>query len=451
MRLSFVFVAMALFAAACSSGDGWLTEGESPSGSDASLEDAARSALLILDDFPSGWTSSPPSEDEYDLDLSGECEILAQDELPGAVASAESDEFAGPDKQQVQSEVSVLRSDDSAQETLRLHDGAMSRCHGELETTLQAVWREVIGDWVEEAGGDPDDLGNVTVDVGGLSFPRLGGSSSAYRFTVDAQASFQSLHLVIDWVLIRQGSMLGVISYYSVGEADMDQEESLARIVADRLERANVGLEGGGFPPEESPTPTAQPTSVRTPTPEWTPSTVTFGRASVDDDPGRGPNDATVTIIEFADFQCPYCARFDAETLPQILENYGDRIRFVYRDFPLTSLHEYALKAAEASECAHDQGAYWEYHDLLFQNQSALDEASLKNYAASLGLDTAAFDQCLDSDSKKSEVQKDYQDGIAAGVQGTPAFFVNGELISGAQPYAVLQSAIEAALAAGDY
>jgi len=167
---------------------------------------------------------------------------------------------------------------------------------------------------------------------------------------------------------------------------------------------------------------------------------------SVDDDPGIGPEDAPVTIIEFSDFQCPYCARFQSETLPQILSNYGDRVRFVYRDFPLTSLHQYAVKAAEASECADDQGAYWKYHDLLFQNQSALDDASLKNYAASLGLDTAAFNQCLDSDSNVSEIQKDYQDGITAGVQGTPAFFVNGVLIEGAQPYSVFQAAIEAAL-----
>ena len=169
---------------------------------------------------------------------------------------------------------------------------------------------------------------------------------------------------------------------------------------------------------------------------------------SVDDDPSIGAADAPVTIVEFSDFQCPYCARFQSETLPQIIQNYGDRVRFVYRDFPLTSLHANALKAAEASECADDQGAYWKYHDLLFQNQSALDDASLKNYAATLGLDTTAFNQCLDSDEKMSEVQKDYQDGITAGVQGTPAFFVNGNLIEGAQPYSAFQAAIEAALAA---
>jgi protein-disulfide isomerase len=172
---------------------------------------------------------------------------------------------------------------------------------------------------------------------------------------------------------------------------------------------------------------------------------------SVDDDPGRGPEDAAVTIVEFSDFQCPYCARFQEETLPQILSNYGDQVRFVYRDFPLTSLHANALKAAEASECADDQGKYWEYHDLLFQNQTALDDESLKGYAASLELDTTAFDDCLASGKYTQEVAKDLQDGTEAGVQGTPSFFINGTPIRGAQPYQAFQAAIEAALAeAGD-
>jgi protein-disulfide isomerase len=194
--------------------------------------------------------------------------------------------------------------------------------------------------------------------------------------------------------------------------------------------------EGGGGQPAVVAQPTAGPTPTVGPV-----------NVSVDDDPSIGPADAPVTIIEFSDFQCPYCARFQSDTLPQILSNYGDRVRFVYRDFPLTSLHANALKAAEASECADDQGAYWKYHDLLFQNQSALDDASLKNYAASLGLDTATFNQCLDSDKYLSEVQKDEQDGIAAGVQGTPSFFINGMPLTGAQPYSVFQAAIESALA----
>jgi protein-disulfide isomerase len=117
------------------------------------------------------------------------------------------------------------------------------------------------------------------------------------------------------------------------------------------------------------------------------------------------------------------------------MQTYGDEIRFVYRDFPLTSLHQYAEKAAEASECADDQGKFWEYHDLLFANQSALDVDSLKSYAAQLGLDTAKFNDCLDSGKQTSEVQKDAADAQAAGATGTPAFFVNGLLVSGALPF----------------
>jgi len=198
--------------------------------------------------------------------------------------------------------------------------------------------------------------------------------------------------------------------------------------------------DGGGAAAQVAAQPTLAAVAVQ-------PTAAPLVDATVDDDPGQGPEDAAVTVIEFSDFQCPYCARFYTETLTQIIENYGDRIRFVYRDFPLTSLHANALKAAEASECADDQGKYWEYHDLLFQNQAALDVDSLKSYATSLGLDAAAFNDCLDTDEHMDEVRKDVQDGIAAGVEGTPAFFINGQLVSGAQPYAAFQSIIEAALA----
>ncbi len=169
---------------------------------------------------------------------------------------------------------------------------------------------------------------------------------------------------------------------------------------------------------------------------------------SADDDPARGPLAAHVTIIEFADFQCPYCGRFHAQTLPQILQAYGDRVRFVYRDFPLTDVHAFAEKAAEAGECAHDQDGFWKYHDVLFGNQGALDRASLGRYAQTVGLDMAAFNGCLDSGKYAAEVASDLRAGVAAGVNGTPAFFVNGRPISGAQPYAVFKAAIDAALLA---
>ena len=105
------------------------------------------------------------------------------------------------------------------------------------------------------------------------------------------------------------------------------------------------------------------------------------------------------------------------------------------RDFPLNAIHPHAQKAAEATECADDQGKFWEYHDAVFANQSAIDVESLKGYAAQLDLDTGAFDDCLDEGKQSSEVEKDAEDGRAAGVSGTPAFFVNGELVSGAIPF----------------
>jgi len=107
----------------------------------------------------------------------------------------------------------------------------------------------------------------------------------------------------------------------------------------------------------------------------------------------------------------------------------------VYRDFPLTSIHQYAQKAAEATECADEQGKFWEYHDLVFANQSAIDVDSLKGYAEQLGLDTATFNDCLDNGEQSAEVEKDVQDAQSYGASGTPAFFINGRLVSGALPF----------------
>jgi len=178
---------------------------------------------------------------------------------------------------------------------------------------------------------------------------------------------------------------------------------------------------------------------------------------TADDDTFLGPADAPVTIIEFSDFQCPFCKRFRDQTLDQILQTYEGRVRLVYRDFPLTSIHLWAEVAAEAGECADEQGKFWPYHDLTFANQTTLNQqlqargldgvlGSLKGYAAQLGLDTAAFNDCVDSGKYTQEVQKDYDDGLAAGVTGTPAFYINGRQVIGAQPFASFQAAIDAAL-----
>jgi len=151
---------------------------------------------------------------------------------------------------------------------------------------------------------------------------------------------------------------------------------------------------------------------------------------SIDDDPYLGSKDAKVTIIEFSDFECPACKRAEP-VVKQVTSYYGDKILFVYRDFPIYQLHPFAQKAAEASECAFEQDKYWEMHDKLFDNQDALDVSSLKRYAREIGLDGAQFDSCLDSSKYQSEVEKDANDGVKAGVQGTPTFFINGKQYTG--------------------
>lgn len=164
--------------------------------------------------------------------------------------------------------------------------------------------------------------------------------------------------------------------------------------------------------------------------------------------PSLGDEDAPVTIIEFSDFECPFCKRFKDQTFPQIKANYIDtgKVRMVFRHYPLP-FHTNAQKAHEAALCADDQGQFWEYHDTLFANQQSLGVAALKQYAVTLGLNAATFNECLDSGKYAQAVQDDLAAGSAAGVSGTPSFFVNGQLVVGAQPYSAFQQAIEAALA----
>jgi protein-disulfide isomerase len=131
--------------------------------------------------------------------------------------------------------------------------------------------------------------------------------------------------------------------------------------------------------------------------------------------------------------------------LTQVRETYKDQVKIVYKDFPL-AIHANAQKAAEASRCAGEQGKYWEYHDVLFANGNALAVANLKKFAADLKFDTAKFDTCLDSGKYAQAVAKDVAEGSRAGVSGTPAFFVNGRFLSGAQPFSAFQDAIEEAL-----
>ena len=161
--------------------------------------------------------------------------------------------------------------------------------------------------------------------------------------------------------------------------------------------------------------------------------------------PSKGPAGAPITIVEFSDFQCPYCSRAE-ETVGKVMKAYDGKVRVVFRDFPLP-IHPQAVKAAEAAHCAGDQGKYWEMHEKLFANQKALEPAALKGYAKDIGLDQAKFDKCLDSGDKTKIVETNRKAGEKVGVTGTPAFFVNGVQLTGAQPFEEFKTIIDSELA----
>lgn len=160
----------------------------------------------------------------------------------------------------------------------------------------------------------------------------------------------------------------------------------------------------------------------------------------------RGESNAAVTLVEFSDFQCPFCSRFHP-TVTQILDEYSDEVRWVYKHFPLDALHPQARPSAEASECAAEQGKFWEFGDALFENQSGLSSDYYTELARDLGLNLDQFNKCASTRKYKDKIEADYQLGIRLGVRGTPATFVNGELLVGAVPYSSMKGAIEKALA----
>jgi len=183
-------------------------------------------------------------------------------------------------------------------------------------------------------------------------------------------------------------------------------------------------------------------------------------RVSLDDDPVKGNPDAPVTVVEYSDFQCPFCLRFFQQTLPLIEENYIDtgKIKFVYKDLPLDSLHPNARAAHIAAECADEQGKFWKYHDVLFKKQpqwSNLASSKLQNkfteFATNMGLKAAKFKSCMQSPNIADEVNKDTLDAFSYGVTGTPTFFIGNEengfvKLVGAQPYQTFQAVIDSRL-----
>lgn len=168
--------------------------------------------------------------------------------------------------------------------------------------------------------------------------------------------------------------------------------------------------------------------------------------------PALGNKSAKVTVVEFADFQCPFCEQWFSQVWPQLKKDYVDtnKIAFYWRDYPFLGTE--STDAANAARCANDQGKFWEFHDYLYthqgqENTGAFSKDNLKKFAADMGLDTAKFNNCVDSDSFAKDAQTDLSDGQKAGVNGTPTVFVNGVAIVGAQPYSAFKSAIDAALA----
>jgi len=192
--------------------------------------------------------------------------------------------------------------------------------------------------------------------------------------------------------------------------------------------------------PQLAPQPTQQPSA---------PSAPQIFKISLDDDPIKGDPNAPITIVEFSDFQCPFCSRFFTQTLPQLEETYIDTgiVKLVYRDLPLDSLHPNARPASIASECADEQGKFWDYHDVLFSKQAewgrqstAVVSETFQTYASDLGLEAASFETCLSSSEMVDEVNNDYLDATSYGASGTPTFFVGTEKdgfikLVGAQPF----------------
>ena len=161
-----------------------------------------------------------------------------------------------------------------------------------------------------------------------------------------------------------------------------------------------------------------------------------------------GGEDAAVTVIEMTDYECPFCRRHRQGVLGDLIELYGDRIRYYALNFPLTSIHPLALGAAEAAECAHDQGRFWDYSNALFDASDRLTQAVLVSIAGDLGLDVPTFSGCLTSASKRGLVISDLREGERLGVEGTPTFFINGTVVTGARALEVFQGVIDAELAA---
>ncbi len=168
--------------------------------------------------------------------------------------------------------------------------------------------------------------------------------------------------------------------------------------------------------------------------------------SGLEDRPFLGPEDALVTIVEYTDYECVFCQRYYQNIFRTLMADYDGKIRYFVRHFPVPSIHPSSLRAAIAASCAEDQGLFWEYHDLLFSGGAGLTAEGLREGASLLGLEMDRFDECFASEEPLPSIQDGLELGVSYGVRGTPAFFINGRVILGAQPLEVFRATIDAAL-----
>ena len=231
---------------------------------------------------------------------------------------------------------------------------------------------------------------------------------------VISRAAFNYVLIAITFLLV--GMLIGVFGLKAAGDdRRLMDEDQLRETLISILEDSSIQLGSARGAPDRL--------------------------AMVDDDPYLGDEDAPVVIVEFSDFFCSYCKRHFDQTFAPLLENYGEHIRYVYRDF--ARLTPESTPAAAAAQCAFEQGKFWEFHQTFFSNQNSLNRDFYIQTAELHGLDVPEYTACLDENRYLNEVEFDGLDGQLAGVRGTPAFFINGQLLSGAQPYSIFERLVQ--------
>ncbi|MHB8626428.1 MAG: DsbA family protein [Aggregatilineales bacterium] len=265
----------------------------------------------------------------------------------------------------------------------------------------------------EESGTDEDSSDNGIV---------------AQRLTV--------YYVILGVMLLGLGYLVGwTVGNASASNASGGNAQIVQAAVSTSIALLKANNLGGG------------PGVVPAPSPRPTEDTTRY-EVDVTGSPSIGPDSARVTIVEFGDFQCPFCEQFFFQTEKSLLQQYAGKIRFVWRNWPLINIHPDAMNAANAAECAYEQNKFWEYHDVLYENQQQLGKDALVSYAKQLNLNMTAFQSCFDTDKYLQRIETDIHAAETLGLQGTPTFFINGRKVLGAIPLAAIGAFIDAELAA---